>query len=365
MSSPIQRWWDRLLGRGTAAITVPIMDGAIKPNRALDEAAVVLSLPGIDDIASDGQQLWISAGPVLYRLDGQQAREVRRFDAPITALAADAKGRIAVALDGRELRLLDADGATLAQTRALAGRALHSANALAFEDGDSLLVSDGSEQFGPDQWCHDLMQCGKTGKVGRWNWPSGQSTLLAQGLAYAFGVLADNGLARWSESWKHTLGSARGSGAALPATVAELPGYPSRMSQAQGGGFWLTCFVCRTQLVEFVLREDAFRKLMLKEIHPSQWVAPALSSGKSFLEPLQGAGVKQMGVLKPWAPPRSYGLVLRVAESGRVLSSLHSQVDGQHHGITAVAEHAGALYLVSKGSARLLRVELNSAGDVT
>ena len=38
MQSSIQHWWDRLLGRGTAAITVPIMDGAMKPNRALDEA---------------------------------------------------------------------------------------------------------------------------------------------------------------------------------------------------------------------------------------------------------------------------------------------------------------------------------------
>ena len=364
MSSPIQRWWDRLLGRGTAAITVPIMDGAIKPNRALDEAAVVLNLAGIDDIASDGQHLWISAGTVLYRLDGQHALQVRSFDAPITALAADGQGRIAVALDGCEVRLLDAEGTTVAQTRALSGRALLSANALAFEGGSSLLVSDGSEQFGPEKWCHDLMQHGKTGKVGRWDWQSGKSTLLAQGLAYAFGVLADNGLVRWSESWKHTLGSVRATGGALPATVAELPGYPSRMAQATGGSFWLTCFVCRTQLVEFVLREDAYRKRMIQEVHPSQWVAPALSSGKSFLEPLQGAGVKAMGVLKPWAPPRSYGLVLRVADDGRVLSSLHSQVDGQHHGITAVAQHAGALYLVSKGSARLLRVELNSAGDV-
>lgn len=363
MPNPIRSWLDRLLGRGSAAITVPIMDGALKPNRALDEATVVLNLPGIDDIASNGQQLRISAGPVLYVLENGVARELRRFEAPITALAVDAHGRIAVALDGRELRVLDAAGATLAQTQTLGGRNLRSANALAFEGDDSLLVSDGSEHFGPEQWCHDLMQHGKTGKVGRWNWQSGASTLLAQNTRYAFGVLASKGLARWSESWKHTLGSVRGSGAALSATVAELPGYPSRMTAAEGGGFWLTCFVCRTQLVEFVLREDAYRKRMVQEIPPSQWVAPALSSGKSFLEPLQGAGVKTMGVLKPWAPPRSYGLVLRVADDGRVLSSLHSQVDGQHHGITAVAEHAGALYLVSKGSARLLRVELNAAGD--
>jgi len=107
-----------------------------------------------------------------------------------------------------------------------------------------------------------------------------------------------------------------------------------------------------------VLREDAYRRRMVAEIDPRYWIAPALSSGKSFLEPLQGAGVKQMGMLKPWAPPRSYGLVVRVDAKGQVVSSLHSQVDGHHHGITAVAEFGGALYAVSKGSGRLLRVSL-------
>ena len=145
------------------------------------------------------------------------------------------------------------------------------------------------------------------------------------------------------------------------ALVAELPGYPSRMSAAAGGGFWLSCFVCRSQLVEFVLREPAYRQRMIQEIDPRYWIAPALSSGHSFLEPLQGAGVKQMGMLKPWAPPRSYGLVLRVSADGRVLSSLHSQVDGRHHGVTAVVECAGALWVASKGAGRLLRIDLNKA----
>ena len=132
------------------------------------------------------------------------------------------------------------------------------------------------------------------------------------------------------------------------------------MAAASDGGVWLSCFVSRTQLVEFVLREKAYRQKMVTEIDPRFWVVPALSSGKSFLEPLQGAGVKQMGVLKPWAPPRSYGLVLKVSAQGRILSSMHSQVDGQHHGITGVAEYQGHLYAVSKGSGRLLRVAVSS-----
>ena len=136
------------------------------------------------------------------------------------------------------------------------------------------------------------------------------------------------------------------------------------MAPAADGGFWLSCFVCRTQLVEFVLREPAYRQRMVADIAPAHWIAPALSSGHSFLEPLQGAGVKNMGVLKPWAPPRSYGLVLHISADGRVQSSLHSQVDGHHHGITAVLEQGGHLYAASKGSGRLLRVDLQAAsGD--
>jgi hypothetical protein len=47
-----------------------------------------------------------------------------------------------------------------------------------------------------------------------------------------------------------------------------------------------------------------------------------------------------------------------VADDGRIVSSLHSQVDGQHHGVTAIVEHAGSLFVASKGSGRLLQLLL-------
>ena len=61
MLTAIRNFSDRVLGRGSAAITVPVMDGAIKPNRLLDDAALVAELPGIDDLASDGHALYASA----------------------------------------------------------------------------------------------------------------------------------------------------------------------------------------------------------------------------------------------------------------------------------------------------------------
>ncbi|PUE12369.1 strictosidine synthase [Limnohabitans sp. T6-20] len=365
MLTSLRNWSDRLLGRGSAAITVPVMDGALKPNRQLDDATVVAEIAGIDDLACDGQQLWISAGPRLLRLQEGQPVLVREFNVNITALAAQAKGTLAVALGGTQVQLLHtqadgslSDGPVL---QSLEGQPLHSVNALAFEADGAVLLSDGSQRRSTDQWCHDLMELGHSGRVARWQPATGAVQSLASGLHHAFGVLPLGGQALYSESWKHRVTPASGAGKGKGALVAELPGYPSRMSAAAGGGFWLSCFVCRSQLVEFVLREPAYRKRMLQEIDPRYWIAPALSSGHSFLEPLQGAGVKQMGMLKPWAPPRSYGLVLRVAADGRILSSLHSQVDGRHHGVTAVVEWGGALWVASKGAGRLLRIDLNKA----
>ncbi len=420
MLATLREWRDELLGRGRAAITVPVMDGALKPNRALDEASVVAELPGLDDIASNGDQLYASAGAALWRLEGETLSEWRRFDGTVTAVALSGEGKVAVALEGRRVVVLHEDGAEIARLDAseansdvppgrhstlaahadvppdrpstltahldappgrhsresgnpatfrrahrqcipasavmTAGGAM-SVNALAFDGEDALVVSDGSQRFAPAQWCHDLMTQGRSGSVARWRFATSQADMIAQNQRYAFGVLAQDGGVLHSESWHHRV--MRTDTGGTRSLIADLPAYPSRMAPASGGGFWLTCFACRTQLVEFVLREDAYRERMIAQIDPRYWVAPALSSGQSFLEPLQGAGVKQMGVLKPWAPPRSYGLVLRVAADGRIERSLHSLVDGKHHGITAAAEYGGALHVASKGSGRLLKVALS------
>jgi hypothetical protein len=140
--------------------------------------------------------------------------------------------------------------------------------------------------------------------------------------------------------------------------LSHLPVYPSRISPAQGGGWWLTAFIARTQLVEFVLREPAYRKRMMAEIDPEYWIVPRLKSGRSFKEPMQGAHLKAMGVVKPWAPPRSYGLIIRLDASCKPLFSLHSRVDGFNHGIVSAVESRNWLYMIAKGPRRVLRLPL-------
>src|SRR6478609_5736278 len=106
MLAALREWRDQMLGRGSAAITVPVLDGALKPNRALDEAAVIAELPGLDDLAANASRLYASAGTALWRLEDDAPSELRRFDAAITAIALSPQGKLAVALAGQRVLVL-------------------------------------------------------------------------------------------------------------------------------------------------------------------------------------------------------------------------------------------------------------------
>jgi len=361
MIDVVRQWTERLLGRGDAAISVPVLDGALRSNRLIEDAEIVTELDAPEDLATDGASLFVADGARLLRFGATGTPDVEHaFDAPISAVACLPRGGLAVALAGREVRVLGGshDGRRF---DASSGLRLNAVNALAAADDRTLYASDGSQTNPPWRWKHDVMELGRTGRVLELDLAEGTGRERATGLAYAFGVAVGGDGAVWvCESWRHRVVQVAPAPTLQP-LVDALPGYPSRMAPAAGGGWWLTCFTLRTQLVEFVLREPAFPKRMLKEIDPRYWIAPALTSGNTYLEPMQGAHLKTMGVVKPWAPPRSYGLVIRLDERGLIRYSLHSRFDGRNHGIVAAAERDGWLYLLSKGRRRLLRLSVGAA----
>jgi hypothetical protein len=356
MIPALRAFAERFLGRGDATITVPSFDGALKPNQILEKAERIADLTAPEDLATDGTSLYIADGPALLRLDGNAISEIRQFDRAVTALCCLPDGGIAVALDGREVQVFATPSAASA-ARTFSDSAFNAINALAPGPAGTLLATDGSTARPYSQWVHDLMERGRTGKVLRLDLGDGGVSPLASGLQYAFGICAAGDDLLVSESWKHRLIAIAPDGSRR-AVLDHLPVYPSRLSPAASGGFWLTAFTARTLLVEFVLRENAYRRRMMKEIDPAYWIAPKLQSGLSFLEPMQGAHIKTMGVVKPWAPPRSYGLIIRLSASGVPLYAVHSRVDGVNHGIVAAVELGGALYAIAKGPRRLLRAPL-------
>jgi hypothetical protein len=347
---------NRFLGRGEATITVPSFDGALKPNQALESATTVLECTAPEDLATDGRNLYLADGQRLLRLDGSTATEIRAFDRPISALCALADGGIAVALGGREVRLYP-DPASSEPSVTFTDTAFNAVNALTPARDGALIATDGSATCGVDDWARDLMELNRSGRVFRLDPKTRSMQPLASKLGYAFGACAHGDGVLVSESWRHRL-VLIADGRAPQIVLGHLPVYPSRLSKAAGGGYWLTAFTARTQLIEFVLREPAYRRRMMAEIDPAYWVAPRLRSGFSFKEPMQGAHIKTMGVIKPWAPPRSYGLVIRLGEDGKPLYSLHSRVDGHNHGIVAAVEIGSDLVMIAKGPGRVLKLPL-------
>ncbi len=349
-----------MLGGNPTSLSIPIMDGPLKPNNLLESATVVIEREGLEDlaVAEDGALL-AACGPTVLQLEPTgEWTQVAVFDRTITALAILSDGAMAVAL-GNAVLISDAAGG-FSDIGSAAGKFV-AVNALHEDVNGSVLISDGSSVYPCAEWSHDLLGKGRTGRLLSYKRRTSELTVLASGLEYAFGVCTDDqGRALVSESWRHRVGAVV-NGRVQPVVTA-LPGYPARISRAQGGGFWLCLLACRTQLVEFVLNEDDYRADMLRTMRPEHWIAPALSSGTDFLEPLQGGGVKQMGVLKPWAPPRSYGLVVRLDADFAPRYSFHSRVGGKHHGVVAAVQRGDDLFVLSKGAGRILKL---SAGGIS
>jgi hypothetical protein len=338
---------DRWFGRGEASITTPPMDGAFRPNDLLDAAAVVLEAPAPDALAVTAQGLVVSVGPSLRRLDRPGGDPAAIFDAEISALTGLPDGGAAVGLvDGR---IVFVGGGNEGKTIA-AQPAARCVTALAPAGDGALLVANGSAACGPAEWKRDLMEKGASGSVWRLDPATGARTQLAGNLVYPHGLVDEGGSIVVSESWRSALTRIAPGAAGRGTPVLEnLPAYPGRLSRGADGAVWLALFAPRSQLVEFILSEDRYRRRMIEQIDPDFWMAPCLRSGQSPLEPTQQGGVRQLGVLKPWSPSRSYGLVARLDAAWRPVASYHSRANGRRHGVTSCQPFEGRVYFTARG----------------
>jgi hypothetical protein len=344
--------------------SVPMMDGPLRPNALLDAAPVALMLHDVDNLTPWRDGLLCSSGREivhLARASGQLAISGQRaFEAPVSFIASEPGGALAVGLDGKGVLVVEGPhaGRTIAQ---VGGRPLLCPTTALFLTPDELIIANGAADHPAAEWKRDLMERGATGSV--WSvdlrHQNTEPELLASGLAFPSGLaVASDKKLYVSEAWLHRIVALDGRAAATPnVLLRDLPAYPGRITSAPDGGFWLSLFAPRNQLVEFVLRENAYRRRMIDNIDPAYWIAPALSSGASFLEPIQGGARKKLNMLKPWSPSWSYGLVARCNSRMRPFASLHSRADGAVHGVTSCCEADGVLYAAAKGSGRIVAVD--------
>ena len=352
MIGSIRRLMDSFRGDGDYALSIPSLDGAFRPNDILEAAAVLLAAPRPDNLAFVDEVLHFSSEGNLLRLKTDGTAEVVDRGAPVTALAAAADGRLAVARSGGPVTISARDGSRVEWTRpAGAG----DVTAMSFVPDGSLVLAIGAAGRKASDWRQDFMIRGRTGSV--WSMArNGSMRELARGLAYPYGIVPDGkGGLVVSTAWDAALVCLDGNG--RPRTVlTNLPGYPARIVPAEDVGYWLAVFAPRNQLVEFVLREKPFRKRMMSEIEPEYWVCPALAPASSPLEVMQDGAQKIGGSIKPWAPTLSYGMVVKLDRDFQPERSFHSRSNGSRHGITSVAANRGAVFASSAGANAIVRV---------
>lgn len=364
MANALRNWVDRFLGRGEAAVTVPPLDGALKPNNLLEEAPVGIYAKTPDNLVATKAGLVYSSGSTLHHQPacGGAGAVLLDAGATVTAIAPSETEFLAVATTAG-IEFYDTAGGKAAGLSS-GTQSWTNVTAMAFSPDGSLVVAVGSSKNDLENWQRDLLDGEQAGSVWWLDPKTGQATMLASRLGFPNGIAIEpDGNIVVSEAWQKRLVRLDASGRMLGQVMEDLPGYPARISGSSRQGYWLSVFAPRSQLIEFVLREDVYRKAMMAEVAPEFWIAPALRSGYSFREPMQGGALKQMGILKPWAPTRSYGLVIELTADFVPLRSFHSRAGGRRHGITSAVEAGGKLWATSKGGDEVIAVDLGMQGN--
>lgn len=361
MIGAIKQAWANFRGFDLTGSTVPPMDGPLRPNAKLDAAPVLLDLADVDNLLLCGQQILCSVGREIHRLSlaaGGQGLSIDRsrgMRGPVTSMAAAAE-LLAVAVEGEGIRIESADGSS-SELIALEAPNAQCITAMAFADRSTLLVGVGSDRNPAGDWKRDLMTKTAAGSVWRIDIGTRTAVSIASGLAFPSGIIVSKDRVFVSEAWRHRVLSMAIDGSHQQITLGSLPAYPGRIAPASEGGFWLGMFAPRNPLVEFVLKEDEYRRRMIETIEPDYWIAPSLATGRSFLEPIQGGARKKLNMLKPWSPTWSTGLVVRCDKDMAMVRNYQSRADGDVHGVTSLCEAGGRLLVGAKGSGKIVAVD--------
>jgi hypothetical protein len=354
-----------VIDRDGAQNAIPPLDGAFSPNDRLDSCTPIGDrLPGLDDVAvaKDGA-VYVSAGRQLLKLTGDRLaiREiVAEFEDDAGGLALHPDGRLLVCVAGRGLAAIDpAKPAAKSWLETADGRAFAGLTSVAAAPDGRIFLVEGSVGRRPEQWRHDLLEKRSSGRLIVCGPALDHPRVLLRDLPYPYGVaVTADGNSLWlTESWAHRLSRFALTGDGIgprEVTAGNLPGYPARIHNDVQGGFFLGLFARRTHLIEFVLKEDDFREEMIASISPDYWIAPAFAGGSNCLEPMQIGSVKALGIQKPWAPPRSYGLLAHLDSEGEATDSLHSRAGGRFHGITGACDTQYGVVIAARGAGQLL-----------
>lgn len=338
---------------------VPPMELGMTPNDLLDDATDVDEgrTGRVDDVVAASGGLAVAHEDQVAVTNARG--EVERFPLPgrITALAAFGSDLLA-AVHGHGLYCIR--GAVSGPWTQDARLTSNVTALLALPDG-SVLATVGSADEDIDGWSADLLLQRATGSLHRIG-ADGQVLRSREGLSWAAGLAEGPGgpgravLVSLAHAHRIDLVDPE-SLQTVDTFLAGLPSYPWRISHNSArNSWWVSMPLVRSRFTELILGEREFLEDMMATVPQESWYGPSMAGGSIYREPLQLGGLRVFGQVKPWAPPRSYGLVAEYDASGRVLRSLHSRAGGSTHGVVAAAEHEGSLWLAARSRSGLVRI---------
>lgn len=348
-----------LLRSDSAGIAIPPMDGPLTPNELLSEAKPIARVDAPRELAEVDGTPFVAVGREVLSLDTVTGDTVAlcAFPTDVGALCGAGPDRLLAAVVGVGLvAIRPSDG----HYNVLSPAALACPTALTAR-GDVAVIAEGSSEHGIDEWPADLMAKGRTGSLTVVDLVTGSARRLVDGLRWCSGVLLlDDDTIIYSEAWAHHVMTVPLAGGGARRVTDELPFYPGQLSPAVDGGCWLAGFAARSHLVEFVLTQDQYRAEMVATIPPEHWIRPSLIPSESGLDPLQGGQLKKLGSTKPWAPARSYGVVLRLDDQLRPVESYHSRANNRTHGVVGIIDRGNRLLVASVGRGAVVELPTKS-----
>lgn len=364
---------DRVFFPNRDVHAIPVLDGGFSPNERLEQARQLAEpYDRPDSLLLDGSGiLFVSAGQTVLACSGTDfgLRKIfARFDAQVGCLAWSERSGLLVCVSGRGVCSLDREGKVRNWLESVEGEPIRCPTAVAIANDGCVFLADGSRHNTFEQWLPDLMQKhSPSGRLIACDPSLLNARILARGLAWPSGVAVahDEQNLLVSESWMHRLNLFGRSGKDRRILVKNFTGYPCRIVRGLEQDYWIAFFALRTQLTEFVLREHAFRTRMMAKVPPHLWVGPTLGGTFDYREPTQIGRIKKLGIQKPWAPPRSYGLVARLDANGHVIESFHSRTSGKFHGVTSVVvdNDRPRLLVASKGHGKIAELPVAASAD--
>jgi hypothetical protein len=352
---------DRIFYPNRDVHAIPVLDGVFSPNERLDQAeqrGPHFDAPDALLLSRNGQ-LYVSAGNTVFVCVSETVESPQpfaRFESTVGGLAWSDANELLVCVAGQGICAVDATGKVTGCLEKVDGLPIRCPTAVAVAFDGTIFVSDGSRYNTPDRWLQDLMQKRPgSGRLIACESDLSNPRILADGLSWPGGIAVshDEQDVLVAEAWKHCLTAHRRSGGPARPIVKNFAGYPARIVRGANRDYWLAFFALRTQLTEFVLRERGFRERMMERVPPQLWIGPSLGGSFDYREPNQIGRIKKLGIQKPWAPPRSYGLVARLDENGQAIDSLHSRTSGKLHGITSIQDLNGRILMASKGHGKI------------